>query len=227
MSQCVLRVTGQFSGYRYTFSGGGLVLVHFLRVPFLVLTAGLEAMLKKSTRRKRQSRNEHTTHDEADKVVCEFYTAAVEAVACGARVLLGDRDFKVCDGVQSCSTRTSRQAWGTRSHGRIWLEARRASRAPDTSHTRNGRRMAQGWASLLPASGRAHFFLPVFLLEVSSQPVGVHAVGQVFRFSRMGCRAQVWVRDGPFRDKIGVQDLFAAEGFFQRSSSFVSRRARV
>lgn len=26
----------------------------------------------------------------------EFYTAAVEAHACGAQVLLGDRDFKVC-----------------------------------------------------------------------------------------------------------------------------------
>eukprot|EP00752_Nemacystus_decipiens_P002190 g2084.t1 len=57
---------------------------------------GLESVLKKSRRRRRQSGKEPIAGDEVDMYedVCEFYTAAVEAVACGARVLLGDREFK-------------------------------------------------------------------------------------------------------------------------------------
>lgn len=62
----------------------------------LCLLAGVNAMIKTSVRRKRQSRREQATHDEPDKDVCEFYTAAVEAMPYGARVPLGDRDFKVC-----------------------------------------------------------------------------------------------------------------------------------
>lgn len=52
-------------------------------------------MVEKSWRRKRQSKKEEGKYEVSEGNTCEFNTAAREAVACGARVLLGDRDFEV------------------------------------------------------------------------------------------------------------------------------------
>lgn len=52
-------------------------------------------MVTKSLRRERQSKKEEITYEKSKGNTCEFNTAAKEAVACGARVLLGDRDFEV------------------------------------------------------------------------------------------------------------------------------------
>lgn len=48
-----------------------------------------------SFRIQRQIEKEKSAHEESKAGTCEFSTAAKEAVACGARVLLGDRDFEV------------------------------------------------------------------------------------------------------------------------------------
>lgn len=89
----------------------------FGNMAMCVLAAGSEATIKKSSR-KQQARNEQATHHEPEERVCEFYTAAVEAVACGARVLLGDRDFEVC--VCVCGRA-----------GRAFFNVYRASRDPN------------------------------------------------------------------------------------------------
>eukprot|EP00903_Cladosiphon_okamuranus_P013454 g12530.t1 len=65
--------------------------------PSIFEDQGLNAMLKKDlpVRRKPRSREKRKSRDKTDKnFFCELQTAAVEAEACGAKVLLGDRDFE-------------------------------------------------------------------------------------------------------------------------------------